>query len=56
MTSKATESNHLKSNRRGIILSFKNLTIVDRRNQGFYNLILLERRLGYEVGATHEVL
>jgi len=49
------ESNHLKSNRRSIVLSFKNLTVEEKKVHKYYNLILLERRLGYETGVTNEV-
>lgn len=36
-------------------MSFKNLTVVDREDDSEYNLILRERRLGYEVGVANEI-
>jgi len=36
-------------------LSFKNLTVVDRKANNDYNLTLRERRLGYEIGASNEI-
>ncbi|GAH89422.1 unnamed protein product, partial [marine sediment metagenome] len=44
--------NHVKSNRRSIILSFKNLTVEEKKINKYYNLTLKERRLGYETGVT----
>jgi len=37
-------------------LSFKNLTVVDRKVNNDYNLTLRERRLGYEIQASNEIL
>ena len=49
------ESNHLKYNRRSIVLSFKNLTVVDKKIHRFYNLTLTKMRLGYETGVANGV-
>lgn len=47
-----SESNHVKSNRRYNVLSFKNLTEKEEKISHNNSLVLLERRLGYEKGVT----